>query len=143
MDLEIGASLGTVVQSGTKPGYSCLYSRSFPALPLIPRSRLKVSPSIPSRLPRQLTPHRTRTDRSLTYLFLGLVALMAFYTWRFTVWADDAGGYWNLMTGKRQSAAEIQEAKMREQASSVSSAASSASSASDKKDRKVSTEPKR
>jgi hypothetical protein len=33
-------------------------------------------------------------------MVLGLVALAAFYTWRFTVWAGQAGGYWNLMTGR-------------------------------------------
>jgi hypothetical protein len=37
---------------------------------------------------------------SMTYMVLGLVALAAFYTWRFTVWAGQAGGYWNLMTGR-------------------------------------------
>lgn len=31
----------------------------------------------------------------------GLVLLAAFYTWRFTVWAADVGGYWNLVTGHR------------------------------------------
>jgi len=36
----------------------------------------------------------------MTYMVLGLVALAAFYTWRFTVWAGQAGGYWNLMTGR-------------------------------------------
>ena len=31
----------------------------------------------------------------------GLVLLAAFYTWRFTVWAAEVGGYWNLVTGHR------------------------------------------
>lgn len=38
---------------------------------------------------------------SLTYLTLSLGLLAAFYMWRFTVWAANAGGYWNLVTGKR------------------------------------------
>lgn len=37
---------------------------------------------------------------SLTYMVLGLVSLAIFYTWRFTVWAADAGGYWNLLSGR-------------------------------------------
>jgi len=37
---------------------------------------------------------------SMTYMVLGLVALAAFYTWRFTVWAGQAGGYWNLLSGR-------------------------------------------
>lgn len=36
----------------------------------------------------------------MTYMVLGLVALAAFYTWRFTVWAGQAGGYWNLLSGR-------------------------------------------
>lgn len=39
--------------------------------------------------------------RSLTYMVGGLVLLAAFYTWRFTVWAAEVGGYWNLVTGHR------------------------------------------
>ncbi|KAL1413538.1 hypothetical protein Q8F55_001312 [Vanrija albida] len=39
--------------------------------------------------------------RFLTYLTLGLLALSAFYLWRFTVWAHNAGGYINLLTGRR------------------------------------------
>jgi len=41
----------------------------------------------------------------MTYLTFGLLALVAFYMWRFTVWAHDAGGYWNLVTGQRAAAA--------------------------------------
>lgn len=33
-------------------------------------------------------------------MVLGLVLLAAFYTWRFTVWAAQAGGYWNLLSGR-------------------------------------------
>ena len=47
-----------------------------------------------ARLKKQLTP-------SLTYLVLGLLALAAFYVYRFTVWAADVGGYYNLLTGHR------------------------------------------
>ena len=43
----------------------------------------------------------SRADSSLSYLVLSLLAIGAFYAWRFTVWAADAGGYWNLMTGRR------------------------------------------
>ncbi|KAL7421717.1 hypothetical protein Q5752_003488 [Cryptotrichosporon argae] len=39
--------------------------------------------------------------RFLVYLILGLFALSGFYVWRFTVWASDVGGYWNLLTGHR------------------------------------------
>ncbi|WOO77047.1 uncharacterized protein LOC62_01G000647 [Vanrija pseudolonga] len=39
--------------------------------------------------------------RFLTYLTFGLLALSAFYLWRFTVWAHNAGGYINLLTGRR------------------------------------------
>jgi hypothetical protein len=61
---------------------------------------------------------------SLTYMVLGLVALAAFYTWRFTVWAGQAGGYWNLLSGRtippKSSVADT--------ASMASAAAASASS---------------
>jgi hypothetical protein len=33
-------------------------------------------------------------------MVLGLALLAAFYTWRFTVWAAQAGGYWNLLSGR-------------------------------------------
>ena len=33
-------------------------------------------------------------------MMLGLLAVSAFYTWRFTVWAAQAGGYWSLLTGR-------------------------------------------
>lgn len=42
----------------------------------------------------------TRLMTSLTYMVLGLALLAAFYTWRFTVWAAQAGGYWNLLSGR-------------------------------------------
>ncbi|BEI79977.1 hypothetical protein CcaverHIS002_0105060 [Cutaneotrichosporon cavernicola] len=45
--------------------------------------------------------------RFLTYLTLGLIALAAFYLWRFHVWAENVGGYWNLMTGQRDDLADV------------------------------------
>ncbi|ORY34121.1 hypothetical protein BCR39DRAFT_518571 [Naematelia encephala] len=64
----------------------------------------------------------------LTYLVLFLVAIAAFYTYRFTVWAADAGGYWNLVTGRRTSpqpgAVEFA-AKVAERAQSAGSTANS------------------
>jgi hypothetical protein len=33
-------------------------------------------------------------------MVLGLVTLALFYVWRFTVWAGQAGGYWNLISGR-------------------------------------------
>ncbi|WVN88221.1 uncharacterized protein L203_103422 [Cryptococcus depauperatus CBS 7841] len=61
-------------------------------------------------------------NRFLTYLVLSLMALLAFYIWRFTVWAHDAGGYWALMTGYRQPPGAIA-AREAASAASVSSAA--------------------
>ncbi|GFZ44058.1 hypothetical protein JCM24511_01779 [Saitozyma sp. JCM 24511] len=42
-------------------------------------------------------------NRFLLYLVLTLLAIAGFYTWRFTVWAAEVGGYWNLVTGHRTS----------------------------------------
>lgn len=47
----------------------------------------------------------TELSLSLTYLALSLAAIGAIYMYRFTVWAADAGGYWNLITGRRPSPA--------------------------------------
>lgn len=43
---------------------------------------------------------RKADDYSMTYMVLGLVTLALFYVWRFTVWAAQAGGYWNLLSGR-------------------------------------------
>jgi hypothetical protein len=64
----------------------------------------------------------------MLYLGLALVALMAFYTWRFTVWAAQAGGYWALMTGRHVNVKAA--AASSSAASAVSSASSAASAAS-------------
>ncbi|KLT39848.1 hypothetical protein CC85DRAFT_250460 [Cutaneotrichosporon oleaginosum] len=45
--------------------------------------------------------------RFLTYLSLGLLALASFYVWRITVWASEVGGYWNLMTGRRDTLVDV------------------------------------
>jgi hypothetical protein len=42
----------------------------------------------------------------MRYLIGGVLAIVAFYVWRMTVWASDAGGYWNLMTGRRAAPAD-------------------------------------
>ena len=62
---------------------------------------------------------------SLTYLVLGLTFLAAFYTWRFTVWAADVGGYWNLVTGHRNPPATGPGQAAMHAAASAASAASS------------------
>lgn len=69
------------------------------------------------------------THNSLNYLVGGLALLVVFYIWRVTVWASDAGGYWNLMTGRRPSAEESL-AKFAKTAVASQSSASSASSVS-------------
>lgn len=43
---------------------------------------------------------------SLVYLVLGLLAVMGFYGWRFTVYVHEVGGYWNALTGHRASAVD-------------------------------------
>lgn len=37
----------------------------------------------------------------MTNLFLIVFAILAFYIWRVTVWAGEAGGYWALITGHK------------------------------------------
>ncbi|OWZ60194.1 hypothetical protein C356_00205 [Cryptococcus neoformans c45] len=64
-------------------------------------------------------------NKFLTYLVLWLLLLFAFYMWRFTVWAHQAGGYWALITGHQMSPAEI---AAKEAASSASVSSSIAGS---------------
>ncbi|KAK4689057.1 hypothetical protein P7C73_g1034, partial [Tremellales sp. Uapishka_1] len=63
-------------------------------------------------------------NKFLTYLVLSLLSVAAFYTWRMTVWARDAGGYWNLATGTRPAPG----AQVADAISAASAAASSVSS---------------
>lgn len=35
------------------------------------------------------------------YLAIAAACLLAFYTWRLTVWKAEAGGWWNLVLGKQ------------------------------------------
>ena len=63
----------------------------------------------------------------MTYLVLSLVALAAFYMWRFTVWAADAGGYWNLVTGRHAPPTGVGEAAMAAVASANAKAKSKVS----------------
>ncbi len=67
--------------------------------------------------------------RSLTYMGLGLAAILSFYLYRFTVWAAAAGGYWNLLTGHR-SATSPMAGKVD---SAIERAVDSANSVADKK----------
>lgn len=59
------------------------------------------------------------------YLFLGLLALAGFYLWRFTIWANDAGGYYNLLTGNRPS---VEHAVRNAAGDAIKTAAASANS---------------
>ncbi|GMK59571.1 hypothetical protein CspeluHIS016_0801770 [Cutaneotrichosporon spelunceum] len=64
--------------------------------------------------------------RFLTYLTLGLVALVVFYVWSSTVGVKDAGGYWNLVTSRHDTNAEVVQnaaTKAHEQDTSSTSAA--------------------
>lgn len=58
-------------------------------------------------------------NRFLTYMVLGLGVVAAFYMYRFTVWAADAGGYWNLVTGARPNRAMEQAESAMEKAAEV------------------------
>ncbi|EAL23534.1 hypothetical protein CNBA1810 [Cryptococcus deneoformans B-3501A] len=68
-------------------------------------------------------------NKFLTYLVLSLFLLFAFYMWRFTVWAHQAGGYWALITGHHMSPAEVAAKQAASSASASSSVASSTASA--------------
>jgi hypothetical protein len=60
----------------------------------------------------------------MTNLILAVIAVIAFYIWRISVWAGDAGGYWALITGNPNKAAAIEakrEAAMSASATSFSS----------------------
>lgn len=64
---------------------------------------------------------------------LGLVAIGGIYMYRFTVWAADAGGYWNLITGNRPNPAAVQAQSAMEKAAEVAGhAAQSATGAQGK-----------
>lgn len=52
-------------------------------------------------------------------MVLGLGVVAAFYMYRFTVWAADAGGYWNLVTGARPNRAMEQAESAMEKAAEV------------------------
>ena len=69
--------------------------------------------------------------RSMTYMCGGLVLLAAFYTWRFTVWAADVGGYYNLITGHRSAPATGPGEAILKAAGSAASAHNSVSGASE------------
>ncbi|KAI5451590.1 hypothetical protein NCC49_001575 [Naganishia albida] len=55
----------------------------------VPRNEPKIKPPFAN----------TSMNKFLTNLILVVFALAGFYVWRVTVWARDAGGYWNLITG--------------------------------------------
>ncbi|ORX36764.1 hypothetical protein BD324DRAFT_627093 [Kockovaella imperatae] len=60
--------------------------------------------------------------RFMTYLVMALAALGAFYGWRFTVWAAEAGGYWNLITGRHAPATRLSEGAINAAAKAASKA---------------------
>ena len=66
---------------------------------------------------------------SLTYMVGGLLLLALFYLWRFTVWAADVGGYYNLITGHRNPPSTGPGEAMLKAAGSAVSAHNSVSSA--------------
>lgn len=60
-------------------------------------------------------------ETSLTNVLLVVIAISAFYIWRLTIWAEQAGGYWPLLTGSGSSPASSSAA-----AAATSSAAAAA-----------------
>ncbi|KAK8864300.1 hypothetical protein IAR55_001546 [Kwoniella newhampshirensis] len=70
-------------------------------------------------------------NKFLTYLVASLFLILAFYVWRFTVWAAQVGGYWALITGNHKTPASIAASSAAAVAATAASvASSSASSAS-------------
>ena len=66
---------------------------------------------------------------SLTYMVLGLLAIGGIYMYRFTVWAAQAGGYWNLITGHRPNPAAVQAQSAMKKAAEVAGQAAQSGAA--------------
>ncbi|WWD17403.1 hypothetical protein CI109_101844 [Kwoniella shandongensis] len=63
-------------------------------------------------------------NKFLTYLVASLFLILAFYMWRFTVWAAQVGGYWALITGNHKTPASMAASSAAALAATAASAAS-------------------